>query len=119
MRNVTALMIACAKGNVEAINVLVNAGADSTITDIEGVSWIHFAVFGDCSKEALQAIIDHGADVNATDKNNVTALMTACQRGHVEAINILLKVGADPGSESDILGATCICYAQSVKLPSS
>ena len=47
-----------------------------------------------CSKEVLQAIIDHGADVNATDKDNWTALMWACDKGNEAAIHVLLKAGA-------------------------
>ena len=92
----TALMLACGKGNVEAINVLLTAGADSNITDYEGLTWIHHAVYGGCNKESLQVMIDHGGDVNATNKKSVTALMIACLKGNVEAVNVLLKAGANP-----------------------
>ena len=41
--------------------------ADASMVD----TWIHAAMFmEDCSKETLQTIINHGADINATNKNN-------------------------------------------------
>ena len=47
------------------MHVLLRAGADRTIKDAQGDTWMHYAVRGDCSKEALQSIIDQGDDVNA------------------------------------------------------
>ena len=47
------------------------------------------------SEEVFQALIDHGASVNATDKQNLSALMRACEKKHVAAIHVLLKAGAD------------------------
>ena len=93
--NVTALMMACEKGNVDAINVLINAGANMAIKDADGDTWIHYAIYGDCEKEVLQSITDLGADVNATNNENVTALMMACEKGNVDAINVLINAGAD------------------------
>ena len=50
--NVTPLMLASEDGNIDAINVLLSAGADQTIGDT-------YAVYGDCSKDVLQSI--HGS----------------------------------------------------------
>ena len=41
--------------------------------------------------EVFQTIISHGVDVNATNKDNTTALMVACINGHKDAINALLN----------------------------
>ena len=108
--DVTALMQACKKGSVEIINVLLNAGADSSIADINGATSIHYAVVGGCSKGTLQSIIGQGADVNASNKDNVTALMIACLKGDVETINVLLIAGADLNISTDEHG-TCILHA--------
>ena len=108
--NKTALMIATNVGNVDAMDVLIRAGAERTIKDINGDSWIHHAVYGDCSKEVLQLIIDLGADVNATNKFNWTALMLASMKGNVDAMNVLIRAGADR-TIADANGLTWIHYA--------
>ena len=94
-QNITALMLASRKGNIDAMNVLLSAGANRTIEDADGDTWIHYAIYGNCSKEVLQSIIDQGADVNATNKNNTTALMLASEKGNIDAMNVLLRAGAD------------------------
>ena len=106
--NVTALMIACGIGNKEAINVLLNAGADCNIFDADGLAWLHYAACGDCRKEVIQTIINHGTDINTRDKNNRTALMIACQKGKRDAIKVLLNAGADLNfADVSVLMKTC------------
>ena len=106
----TALMIACLKRNVDSINVLLRVGSDTNITDISGNTCLMQAVSGDCSKEVLQAIIDHGADVNVTNKENHTALTIACAKRYTDDINVLLEAEADPNIADDS-GATCLMHA--------
>ena len=109
-KNVTALMLACVDMNEDAINVLLNAGADPNIADDKGATCIHHAVFESCSKNVLEIIVNHGRDVNVTNKNNRTALLLACKEGNKDIINLLLNAGADPNI-IDANGATCIHYA--------
>ena len=108
--NVTALMLACEKGNRDAINVLLGAGADTNIKDWKGATCIQNAVAGGCSKDMLETIVSHGADVNVTNNNDVTALMTACRNGNKDATNVFLNAGADP-NVADANGETCLHYA--------
>ena len=108
--NCTALMLASKKKNEDAIEVLLNAGADTHFADADGYTCLYYATDGDCSKEVLQAIISYGADVNATNKTNVTALMIACERWNENAINILFNAGANPNI-ADADGRTCLHYA--------
>ena len=105
--NYTALMVACAGRHIDAINALLKYGADPKIVDDEGDTCLISAVDGDCSKDVLQAIIDHGANVNATNKDNHTALMVACWNRNIDAVNVLLKAGADPNI-TDGVGLTCL-----------
>ena len=109
-KNITALMIACRNGNRDAIHALLNAGADPNIADDDGDVWVHYAARNYQCTEILQATIRHGVDVNATNKENITALMIACEEGNIDVINILLNAGADPNiTNAD--GDTCLCYA--------
>ena len=93
---VTALWIACHRGDIDAINVLLNAGANPNIDFTKGNACLHNAVHLQCCKEIFQALIDHGADVNATNNCKETALVIACQQGTLDAIDVLLNAGADP-----------------------
>ena len=105
--NETALLIACMDGKIDAINVLLEAGADTNITETDGYTCLHKAVNANCAKQTVQTIIDHGADVNATSKYNETALLIACMNGKIDAINVLLKAGADTNiAQTD--GYTCL-----------
>ena len=104
---VAILSIACQMGNVDAINVLLKAGADPTVTDAEGDTYLHYAVREDYSNKVIQTIINNGADVNAANENNVTALMIACEKGNVEAMNVLLNAEADPNIVDDCCD-TCL-----------
>ena len=96
MYNETALLHACNKRNTDAIFVLLNAGADPNIADHSGDTSLHMAAAAECSKETMQAIIAHGANVNAVNKSNCTALMTTSNYGHEDTTNVLLNAGADP-----------------------
>ena len=45
--------------------------------------------------KALHALIDGGADVNATNTNEATPLFIACQEGHLPCAELLIKSGAE------------------------
>ena len=109
-KNVTPLMLAGEKGNVDAMAVLINAGANKEIKNFFGLTWVHYVIHGDCSKEVLHSIIDLGADVNATNKRNISVLMMASKKGNTDTVNVLLRAGADPAIE-DTNGYLCIHYA--------
>ena len=109
-RKITVLMWACVKGNKDAINVLLNGGADPNIADATGDTCLNYAARNDCCTEVFQAIISNGGGVNATNKKNVTALMQACVKGNKDTINVLLNAGADP-TIADASGDTCLNYA--------
>ena len=106
-QNQTALLVACTQQNTDLINTLLNAGADPSIADTNGDTCLHQAVTQSSSKAILQAIIDHGAEVNATNHENQTALLPACKEGNTDLINTLLNAGADP-SIADTSGDTCL-----------
>ena len=105
--NETALMEACNKGKIDVINGLLDARANPNIADANGCTCLHHAAGGDCSKDVLQIIINHGTDVNATTKGKETALMKACKKGNINVVNVLLNAGADT-SIVDAHSDTCL-----------
>ena len=106
-QNFTALMMACIKGNVGVVSVLLNARTDPNRVNADGDTCLHVAIRTNCSKDILQSLIKHGANVNATNKQNLTALMIACTKGNVDAISVLLNAKADPNIP-DAYGDTCL-----------
>ena len=109
-RNTTALMIACFKGNKDAVNVLLNAEADPNIADAHGDTILHYTALNYWCIDVLRVIISQVVDVNATNKKNVTALMNACVDENEDAINVILNAGADLNI-ADADGDTCLHYA--------
>ncbi|KAN0107098.1 Ankyrin repeat-containing domain protein [Russula decolorans] len=47
-----------------------------------------------------QLLLDRGADINARDNNDWTALHTAAVDGYIEVIRVLLEHGANVGAEN-------------------
>ena len=107
MDNKTPLMIACENNDIDAINVLLIAGAKPDIVDGMGDTLLHNAVRKNIHKETLQLIIDYGAYVNAVNNDGATALILACTAGQRGSLNVLLKAGADTFIV-DVHGDTCL-----------
>ena len=55
---------------------------------------LHAAAAGR-SKDAVRALLEHGADVNARQEGGWTALHAASQNGDVEMVRLLIAGGAD------------------------
>jgi len=47
------------------------------------------------SADIAKVLIDHGADVNEIDNDDVTVLMHALENDHFEVVDILRQAGAD------------------------
>ena len=101
----TPLHRAADHGNIPAIAVLLDRGADINASS-HGTPLCHAAEKGNV--EAIAMLLDHGADVNIPDSSG-TPLCHVARIGKVEAIAMLLDHGADinmPG-----LSGTPLCHA--------
>ena len=60
---------------------------------IAGTRPLHVAaIWGDC--EAIEVLLDAGADINAKGEHGHTPLMEAVSQGHVRAVELLVNRGA-------------------------
>src|SRR5688572_4827757 len=88
--NITVLLIAAARGNLEMVNMLLDAGAVFDSNDF------CFAIGNSKgSVEIVQAFIDHGADLDEAESGNPqhTPLMYAGEHGFIEIGELLLAQG--------------------------
>lgn len=95
----TALIPASEHGYVDVIKELLTK-TDMDINHVNDLGWTAMleAIIlnnGDGKQQqTVQLLIDHGADVNIPDKNNVTPLQHAREKGFKEIEHILVKAGA-------------------------
>jgi ankyrin repeat protein len=90
-----ALMAAARTGNVDAVKLLIDHGADVRA----GEGWhkqsaLMYAAAAN-SPAAVQVLLAAGADVKATSDGGFTALHYAARAGAIEAAGVLVAGGAD------------------------
>jgi ankyrin repeat protein len=94
--NLTSLTIACHslhKKSAEIALFLIDAGANvNYLRKVDEQTPLKFAV----RPEVIQALIDRGAAVDGPEGTEQTALMLAARGNNVNAIDVLLRNGANP-----------------------
>ena len=94
----TPLMAACSLGKAKGSRVamrLIAAGADvKYVRAADDMTALKFAAHS-CPSGVIQALIDHGADVDGPGGTDQTALMIAARHNNVAALEVLVKNGAD------------------------
>ncbi len=100
--DMTPLMHACSCGKAKGSHValrLLGAGAGvAFIRKSDDMTALKFAATR-CEPEVIQALIDHGAEVDGPRGTDQTALMLAARSNNVPAIDVLIRNGADPKLE--------------------
>ena len=95
----TALMeAASSQADIEVLKTLLAAGAKVEAKGFHGITPLMRATANE-NPEAIRALLDAGADVNARDDGGETALMKAAS-DNVEAVRALLAAGADVSARS-------------------
>jgi ankyrin repeat protein len=75
---------------VQAVRLLLAAGASARSRDKEESTPLHFAAFyGDAA--CVQVLLDAGANANAITKRSETALQEAARQGHLPVVRLLIK----------------------------
>jgi len=111
----TALIWASRSGSIEAINLLLDAGADVNLPGSTGDDWdatpLQHAIL-ERRPAVVRLLLDRGADVNRAGAGSQTPLLLAAGDTDPAILKLLLAHGADPTVE-DESGATPLSRAVS------
>ena len=118
--HMTALHYAAMHTRDDVIKFLISRGAEVDTADLKGgFSALHWVVINASQKNSsifhlescLTALTKAGCCVNATNFNYSTPLHIAAQKGNRDAVQVLLRLGADPNIV-DITGRDCFVVAK-------
>jgi uncharacterized protein len=94
----TALIPACHRGHVEAVKMLLTTAIDKDhVNNLGWTALMEAVVLGDGGlrhTEVVRLLVAAGADVNIPDRDGITPLLHARQRGHHGMVDILQAAGA-------------------------
>ncbi len=97
----TPLHAAVESRQAEAVQLLLDCGADANTTDLlDRWTPLHHAVFNE-DAATVRLLLRAGAVVDILDYNEETALHHAALYGFAEGVRLLLEAGADPSLHSD------------------
>jgi ankyrin repeat protein len=100
----TALHSALMNGNPQAVQVLLDAGADVAAVTSDGTTCLALAA-GARHWDLIPMLLKAGADPNQRCPNRITPLYIACLTGHGPTVELLLDAGADVNARASS-GAT-------------
>jgi ankyrin repeat protein len=94
----TALHLACAKGAVEVVQILVDAKGDLNAQDNKGRTPLMDSVE---ILEVAKLLIENGADLEVKDNKGNTALHIACGEGAADVVQFLIDAKADVNTQNN------------------
>jgi ankyrin repeat protein len=102
----SALMFACERGHKDAVQLLVERGADANAKEpsqaltplmaaCSGKGFVDASSKEERALEIAKLLVQHGADVNAVGKGGQTADKFASEAGHQKVLQFLAENGAN------------------------
>ena len=77
------------------MRLLLDKGADPNVPNDSGTTALHFAVDGCDDTSKAEMLLSAGANINALDRDGVSPLFLACDRGKTKFVMVLLSRGAN------------------------
>ena len=87
---ISYMLTAAGKGDLAAVNAMLNSGASANVKDADGITALMYAARKN-NAEVASALLNKGADVNAKDNGGWTALMFAAKKNYIDTIEVLLS----------------------------
>ncbi len=106
----TALHWAVRADDLEAVNLLIGAGASATAANRYGITPLALAAING-NAATIEALLKAGADPNTTLREGETVLMRAARTGKADALRVLLAHGADVNAKERWHGQTALMWA--------
>ncbi|AYZ13272.1 ankyrin repeat domain-containing protein [Chryseobacterium arthrosphaerae] len=104
------LLIATIDRQTEMAKLLVSCKADVNLQDDQLDSpFLYAGASG--QTELVRLFLEHGARFDVFNRYNGTALIPACERGHVETVKVLVKTKGFPVNHINRLGWTALMEA--------
>lgn len=104
------LLNAVERQDLEDIKKALDAGADINSRDEDGFTPLMNATWRPKTKQfredSVRFLIEHGADVNAVNEYNHSAIFWACWFASVQTVRFLINAGADVNVQHDNSGNT-------------
>ncbi|MBS1824344.1 MAG: ankyrin repeat domain-containing protein [Acidobacteria bacterium] len=93
MSRTPLMMAASYPGNTATVKLLLEKGADTTVTEVRGNTALVDAARTD-NTEAIRLLLEHKVDLDAGDFGGITALGHAASHSNIAAMKMLLAKGA-------------------------
>ncbi len=107
----TGLHWAARWDDLDSARLLLDAGADPTLSNRAGITPLYLAALNG-SAPMIKALLDSGADPNTrVTTSGETVLMTAANTGKPEAVRLLLERGAEVDAREAVKGQTALMWA--------
>jgi ankyrin repeat protein len=106
----TAVMTAVRTGSLDAVRVLLAAGASRNAKDLRTEQTLLMTAAAEAHPEVVKLLIEHGVDAGTRSKGGFTALAFAVRSGSLPSVKLLLGTG---GHANDTLpgGTTLLVMA--------
>ena len=101
----TILMKASSFGNAQIVELILQAGADPNMSVSTPIDKSILAT------DRSRTLFSNESSLVGHEKNGWTALMLACENGHLEVVQLLLKAYANPNHQQEGTGITALIIA--------
>ena len=106
-RNTTPLFIACREGNVDIVQLLVEAGVCDTNKAADNGTTPFYTACHHGHVDVVRLLVEAGVcDRNKATDDGVTPFYIACQTGHVDVVRLLVEAGVCDTNKAANSGTT-------------